>query len=240
MQKCVSNIVLLLFLSTTMMVRAQEETSLLTRADSLYSKKKYAEAQQIYYQLFEKGYFTAASLLKMAFVYEGLDDTPRALFFLGKYYNQTEDPKAYDKIMVLSNAHNLSGYELSDWDKVLLWLEKRLVVTVLLLALASVLTLSLAFVSRKKSMPGVKVAFGVLTLVLLGTLVAVVDFGQPIRRGVISRQAYLMAGPSAGANLMTILDEGNQVPVLDTQDVWVKVSWKDKTGYIKKSDLLVH
>ena len=240
MQKWVSNIVVLLFLWTCHGLCAQNESQLLEKADSLYDKKKYAEAQQMYYQLFEKGYFTSASLLKMAFVYEGLDDIPKALFFLSQYYNKTGDAKAYDKIMVLSNAQNLKGYEISDLDRILMWVGKRSGFIVASLLLTALVTLILAFVGRSRRSGGMQISFGVLTCFVIILLGAVLNFGQPVQKGVISRPAYLMTGPSAGANLLTVIDGGNQVPILGTQDVWVKINWNEKVGYVKRSDLLSH
>jgi hypothetical protein len=240
MQKWVSNIVLLLSILLTQSLLAQTQTTLLSRADSLYGKKKYAEAQQMYFELFQEGFSTPATLLKMAFVYEGLGDMPKALFFLTQYYNKTEDAKAYDKILVLSNARNLKGYELSDLDRVLIWIGNRsniIIITLLALALTSV---GLMIVSSVKHLSNIKVAFGVLAIFLFCLTIVIANFGMPANKGVISRKAYIMKGPSPGANFITMVDGGNQVPILDSKDVWVKVNWNDKVGYIKRSDLLLN
>lgn len=238
MQKWVSNIIALLFLALSISLSAQSESELLGKADSLYSKKKYSEAKQIYYELFQKGYFTPSTLLKMAFVYEGLGDIPKALFFLTQFYNQTEDAKAYDKILILSNAHNLKGYDLSDLDRVLMWIRNRstiIIWTLLTLAILSTVTL---LTQSVRKLPNVKIALGVLSIFLFCVVLVVVNFGSPANKGVISKKTYVMNGPSPGANFLTTLDGGNQVPILDTEDVWVKINWNDKIGYVKKSDVL--
>lgn len=240
MQKWVSNIVLLLFILLWTPLSAQKQTILLNRADSLYSKKKFAEAQQIYYQLFQEGYSTPSTLLKMAFVYEGLGDIPKALFFLNQYYNRTEDSKAYDKILVLSNARNLAGYEMSDLDRVLMWIGNRsliIVSTLLILGLASTLIM---LGKAMKRLPNIKVSLGVLSIFFFGLTIMIMNFGSPRHKGIISRKTYIMNGPSPGANFIAILDEGNRVPVLDNEDVWVKINWNNKIGYVKRSDLLLN
>lgn len=238
MQKWVSNILTLLFVVLFISLTAQSESVLLTKADSLYNKKKYAEAQQIYYQLFQKGYFTSSTLLKMAFVYEGLGDTPKALFFLTQFYNQTEDSKAYDKILILSNAHNLKGYELNDLDRALMWIRNRMTAIISVLLILAVITLTSLLTPFVRKLPNVKVALGVFSIFLFSMALVVENFGSPVNKGVISKKTYVMNGPSPGANFLTILDGGNQVPILDTQDVWVKINWNDKVGYVKKSDVL--
>ena len=240
MQKWVSNIVALLFLLVAAPLSAQNQADLLTRADSLYGKKKFAEAQQIYYQLFQEGYSTPSTLLKMAFVYEGLDDIPKALFFLTQYYNQTEDSKAYDKIMVLSNARNLKGYEMSDLDRALMWIDNRSFNIVLLFLILGLSSSIMMIAPAIKQLPNIKAALGVLSIFLFSLLVLVLNFGTPANKGVITKKTYIMKGPSPGANFITILEGGNRVPVLDNEDVWVKINWQDKTGYVKKSDLLLN
>ena len=102
------------------------EENLLSTADSLYQKKKFAEAKELYFKLYQQGYSSPASLLKMAFGYEGLGQTSHALFFLSAYYNVTEDEKAYDKILTLANARSLGGFERTDFDRITTWLQNRM------------------------------------------------------------------------------------------------------------------
>src|SRR5689334_23575886 len=102
MQKWFSNYQILLFvLISGSSAYAANEESLLQKADSLYEKRKFTDAQEIYLDLYHQGYSSPATLLKMAFVYEGLGQTTEALFYLTEYFNKTEDGKAYEKIQIL-------------------------------------------------------------------------------------------------------------------------------------------
>ena len=126
MQKRLSIIQILLFtLISISPTFCLDETRFLAQADSLFDKKKFAEAIELYQQLYDEGYYTPSTLLKMAFVSEGLSQNAKALFYLNAYYQATEDQKAYDKIQVLANAQLLTGYEVSDFNKIIIWFSNR-------------------------------------------------------------------------------------------------------------------
>jgi hypothetical protein len=240
MQKWLLNITVILLLFLSLSAYAQNEVLLLKRADSLYSKKKYSEAQRIYFQLFQQGYVTSATLIKMAFVYEGLNDTPKALFFLWQYYLHTEDDKVYEKIQVLSNAYNLNGFELTDFERIMIWVNNRIHFISLFLLAGGFMGLVVMFILHCKKQSSLKVAFGVLSVFMLALQLIIFNFGHPAKKGIVTNQTYLMNGPSAAANLLTVLKEGNQFDIKGNHDVWVQVNWNDKAGYIKRNDLLMY
>lgn len=240
MQKWLSNITIILVLFLSHSLNAQSEADLLNRADSLYAKKKYAEAQLVYYQLFQRGYVTPATLIKLAFVYEGLNETPKALFFLWQYYLQTEDDQVYEKIQVLSNAYSLDGFELTDFERMSIWINNRTLLLNVILFVSAFIGLLIVFLLHRKKQYSLKVTFGVLSILILGLQLTILNFGYPTKKGVVSSSTYVMTGPSSAANLMTVLKQGNQLTIKGEEDVWVKVSWNDKTGYIKRNDLLTY
>jgi uncharacterized protein YgiM (DUF1202 family) len=55
---------------------------------------------------------------------------------------------------------------------------------------------------------------------------------------VTSSNTYLMQGPSAGAKVVGIVNEGHKLRVLDKKDVWIEVEWMDKPVYIKENRVL--
>ena len=241
MQKWFSNIqVLLLFLFSISMVQAMEEKNLLLQADSLYQKKKFSEAQKLYLKLYQQGFSSPATLLKMAFVNEGLGQTANALFFLSAYYKQTEDPKTYDKIQVLANALNLSGYEQTDFNRLIIWLSNRVDLTILLITSACLVSMLLMLYCRKRNMINGKMVAGFFSLFFLLALFLTTNFVEHPAQAVIARQTYFMNGPSAGANFLGMINDGNQVALAGEHDVWMKIKWNEKEGFVKKADLLFY
>jgi hypothetical protein len=240
MQKWFSIIpILIAFILPCSSVRGADEEKLLTKADSLYEKNKFAEAQALYSDLYGRGYFTNASLLKMAFVLEGLGQTSQALFFLTDYFNRTEDEKAYDKIQTLAKAGGLAGYQLSDFERIAMWLKNRGEIFVPTILAISLFFVALAFYSSKQGWQNSKVVSALVSTFFVGSFLYAINFGSPTSKGVIVKPTYMMTGPSAASNLIALMADGHQVSLGGSRDVWVRVSWNGKEGYIKKNDLMV-
>lgn len=221
-------------------VFALDAQKLLSKADSLFQKRKFAESRELYFQLYQQGYSSQATLLKMAYVHEGLGQLGHALFFLSAYYNLSEDPKAYDKIQTLANARNLSGYEMSDFDRATLWISNRTDVASSGLMAVSILALAgIIIFKRKKFINAQRISWGFL-LLITSLFLILVNFALPSPKGVIAKSTYFMSGPSAGASFVGMVSEGNQVSIAGSEDVWARVEWNGKDGFIKKNDLLVY
>ena len=233
-------IIPILILLTHSQARAKGEDMLLLKADSLYQKNKFAEAQAIYLQLYKRGFFTEASLLKMAFVHEGLGQTAQALFFLSDYFNKTEYAKAYEKIQTIADAGGLVGYELSDFDRTTLWLSNR--ATVILPALLSccLFFLALTIYCARKAWASGKVVSIVFTLFFTGILFCAINFLSPRGKAMVVKPTYFMAGPSPASNLIGMVNDGNLVLLGGERDVWAQVTWNGRNGYIKKNDMLFY
>jgi hypothetical protein len=237
MQKWFLIIPILILFSYTRVV-AQGEDLLLLKADSLYQKNKFAEAQAIYLQLYKRGFFTEASLLKMAFVHEGLGQTAQALFFLSDYFNKTEDTKAYEKIQTIANAGGLVGYELSDFDRATLWLNNRVDVILPIILSCCLFFLASTFYCTRKAWASGKVISIVFTLFFSGVLFCAVNFLSPPAKAMVVKPTYFMAGPSPASNFLGMVNDGNLVLLEGELDVWAQVKWNGKAGYIKKNDML--
>jgi len=55
---------------------------------------------------------------------------------------------------------------------------------------------------------------------------------------VNSEKAYLMDGPSAGANVVAVINEGTLLKLTGHEDVWACVKWTDKEVYLKEKSIL--
>jgi len=74
--------------------------------------------------------------------------------------------------------------------------------------------------------------------VLVGIAIHI-NVGKNISEAVILQQnTYVMSGPSAGAPVVEVIDEGNRVEIIGKKDVWLKVLWKDEEAYVKNNSLV--
>jgi len=176
-------------------------------------------------------------LLKMAFVKEGLGDYGNALYYLNLYYMKTYDKKVLKKMENLAEEHKLSGYDYDDAEFFLnIYQRFQLQID---LAVISMVLLVLAVLYYQKRKTNRLSPFGAYTYIaLLVILLAINNFGREQKKAIIStNNVYLMEGPSPGSNVVEVVSHGHRVNVLGKKDVWVKISWDDKSAYIKEFNL---
>lgn len=206
----------------------------LTVADSLFNNQKYTESFEIYDSLLDNAKTSSpAMLLKMAFIKEGLGDYSNAEYYLNLYYLNTSDRKVLDKMEELANSNSLKGYEFNDMEYIkTVFLKYFDYITYLLLALA-ILLLVIAY-RQKFKLDNLSVAPGLLLVLVLGILFYTLNFGRNYDKAIIEdNNTYLMSGPSAGAEVLEIIDKGHRVNVRDSKDVWVRIEWDSQEAYVK-------
>jgi len=217
---------------------AQKGSEKVATADSLFEQHKYTEAFQFYQEALEKDKVSSASmLLKMAFIKEGLSDYSNALYYLNLYYLQTHNKRALRKMEEIAKEYNLSGYNYTDKEFFLNFFYRHYIQIVLgVVGISIMIFLYLVYKKRKlRIQPGMSVInLGVAIVILF----FMVNFGRSYRAGIIVQQnAYLMEGPSSGADLKEIVDKGHRVRILGHEDVWVKISWMDEIAYIRETQI---
>ena len=207
-------------------------------ADSLFSQQKYTESFNFYQTaLMEDRVTSQAMLLKMAFIKEGLGDYSNALYYLNLYYLQTHNKKALRKMEDIAKEYSLYGYHYTD-KEFFLNVFYRYYVQLVLLVSAMAFVLFAYFVYKRRKLhakPLMSVIYLMITLIIL---LFMVNFGRSYQAGIIIKQnAYLMDGPSSGANLKEIVDKGHRVSILGREDVWIKIRWLEDVVYIRENQI---
>jgi hypothetical protein len=219
------------------MASGQVTSFRLGQADSLFEKKQYTQSLEHYQAILERGEYTPAMLLKMAYIEEGLGRVGQALYYLDRYYVVTNDKLVLDKMKELSTKYNLQGYEYSDATLALSFYHDYRESISIALAAITVFLLSLLFFWRKRGKRSI-VAGTFLAIVLLA-FVLHINVGEKITTGIIGEpDTYLMDGPSPGATVVSVIDEGHRVEVVGKVDVWYKVRWGEGTVFIRDHSLL--
>lgn len=210
----------------------------LNHADSLFEAKKYTESFEIYDYLLEVEKISSpAMLLKMAFICEGLNDHSGALYYLNTYYLKTSDRRALTKMEEMASKKNLEGYIFTDYDFFLTNFYKYYNIIVYALLALSVLMLVLAYRNKVKLKQS-PILPAILMVLFLAGLFYTLNFGRNYSRAIVSvSDTYLMSGPSAGSEVIDIIDKGHRLSYSGKKDVWVQVKWKDDVAYIKEDKL---
>lgn len=221
---------LLFLLALTSRAQEANPQALLNEADSLYSQKKFTESLKIYKEVFQQEIATPAMLLKMARIEEAMNNKAMAIYYLTKHYNLTADEKVLDKISQMAEKNELEGYAFNDFFRISYYYQQFL--PLLQLVLSGVLLVLVALLYKKRTHKEARTVLGVFSLLLIVGLG--VTNNLPVReKAIINQNTYLMAGPSAGAEVVDALNAGHKITIKGQQDVWTETSWNGQKAYIK-------
>jgi len=207
-------------------------------ADSLFEAKKYTESFMIYESIFEIGdKASPAMLLKMSYIKEGLEDYGNALYYLNLYYIQTNNAKVLAKMKELAANNGISGYEYSEFELLVNYFHKYFKLILILIFVFSVLVFIIIVYqkfkkNKKATTPAIVLVF------LLAIFFYMINFGKDNHQGIInSSHAYIMSGPSSGSDVIDILNQGHKITIVEQNDVWLKIKWKNQTAYTKAKNV---
>jgi len=209
----------------------------LAEADSLFKLKQFTQSFEIYNRLFHQKKYSPAMLLKMAYIQDGLGHLSQSLFFLNLYYQASHDEQALAKIKEVAAKNKLEGYTPSESTTALAFLKENYFPIAGIII--SIVCFLLAMEVYRKRMSKKIIGLVLIQIFFLAVLFIHINFATSIEQGIVTGPStYLMSGPSAGASVVSIIPEGNQLEIVGHSDVWLKVKWMDKIAYVKENSVL--
>ena len=227
----------ILFLGSTSPLAAQVSGFRLQQADSLYLDKKYTESLEHYQTILSQNEYTPAMLLKMAHIEERQGNIGQTLYYLNLYHLASNDKSVLGKMEELATRYNLEGYDVSDADQALSFYQDHHLDVTIALAVIALFFLALTYSVRRKGQQPIASAIG-MGVVLIALLFHV-NMGGKADLGIVGNShTFLMAGPSPGAPLVEIVNEGHRVEIVGKNDVWIQVLWNGEKAFVKEGNLL--
>lgn len=235
----ICSILNVLIFTALFQAQASDESNKLSSADSLFALGKYTESYTLYSELYDEGRYSPQMLLKLAYITEGLGEYEKGLYYLQSYYRRTFDDLALDKMQKLSETYGLAGYERNDLNYVQDKIGRHFnEIVYSLLLVQSFLLLLIAYKKYKlKSKPLYSWISSMLVVIAL--FVVINFFGKNQNAIIAKNNSYLMKGPSAGADLLLIVDKGHKVTLLDKGEVWSQIKLNEDIVYIRSNHLLL-
>lgn len=216
---------------------AQTSSFRLQTADSLFQTKRYTQSLEHYEEILRQRQYSPAMLLKMAYIYEGLNQRGSAIYYLNLYYIATNDETVLEKIGEIATKYDLYGYEVTDFDRFWsFYLDNHLYLSFAIAALM-ILMLSVMYHTRIRQHTR-PLASAIVVAFLAILLFAHQQYGTVRARGIIAdTSTYVMEGPSAGASVIDIIGDGHRVEILGKKDVWLKIRWDEDIAYVKENSI---
>ncbi len=210
----------------------------LKMADSLYNKKQFTQSLKLYEQILQGGSHSPAMLLKMAYIEEGLGHTAQALYYISFYHKTTGDRTALTKMEEMAAKYRLSGYDTDPNPPLEFFLKYRTEFLTVGSTLAAFLLAVMWYSVRQRGRQPY-FAFSFLLLLVVALAVGANWNFQPASGITLNAPAYLMSGPSPGANVVGVVTEGNLLAVTGRHDAWVRVEWKGEDAWVRENQVLV-
>lgn len=216
---------------------AQTPAELLQKADSLFIKKQFTQSFEVYQRVHNRGQYSPAMFLKMAFIQEGLNKPGLALYYLNLYYLASGDDQTLVKMEELAAKNKLYGYEYTPTVQARELLTRYRPFAAASIAAIILLLMTIGvYQTRIGTRPVVVTVLAIFGLVFLGLFV---NFSAPQQTAIIAgNNTFVMNGPSSGASVVGLLTEGHKVQIKDKKDVWLKVYWADKFAYVRQSQVM--
>jgi hypothetical protein len=216
-------------------IHCQANVPQLLVADSLFAQRSYKEALEIYQSNYQLGIYSPSMLLKMAFITEGIGDKENATLYLSKFYDLSPNPQTITKIKSLTGQTELIGYEVSDGMRFVLFLVefKEIIVG----ALTLILIISLIFLWSKGNKL-TEARFYWPSVLLITLIFATNNFLKAQNTALVTKSPTLIVSkPSAGGELVDMVEPGHRVKIKSSKDIWYEIEWKERIAYIRKDNV---
>lgn len=218
--------------------KSQSNVELLKKADSLYKTENYSASEVLYEQSVSKITNPSKSLfLKLSSIKEKKGDYLKTLYFLNKAYELDPNEKILAKLNEIATLHELKGYELSDFNFLILFYKQYSGFLVAILLCLGIYIFVILFIKKYKKLyiPFTQKVFLIIYLVGIAMLMNLPD---RYHQGIINHDGVLLRSePSAAAEVSAVIDKGHRLNVIGGNDIWRRVIWDDHLLYLKESDL---
>lgn len=225
-------------LSFVQLANSQSDGYILKKADSLYKSENYTSAEVLYEQILPKIKNPSNQFfLKLASIKEKKGDFLKTLYYLNKAYEQNPNEKILAKLNETAKLHEVKGYELSDFNFLILFYKQYSGFLVALLLILGIYIFVILFIKKYKSnyIPTNQKVFLIIYLIGIGLLLNLPD---KYHQGIINHDGVLLRSePSAAAQIEETIDKGHRLNVIGGNDIWRRVYWNDKFLYLKESDI---
>ncbi|MFY7828319.1 MAG: hypothetical protein ACOVQ4_14425 [Flectobacillus sp.] len=229
---------LFFFVTIPQLSRCLDNTVTLKNADSLFKIQNYDAAERIFERELTKNENPSHIIfLKLAKINEQKGDYLRTLYYLNKSFETKPNDKILLKLHQIAQDHELKGYEMNDFNFLILFYKKYsgFLVALMLIIGIYVFVILIGKKYRGEYTPTSQKVILTIYLIGVGTLLNLPD---KYHQGIINAdKVILRTSPSAGAPVEFVINKGHRLNIIGGSDIWKRVFWEDHLLYVKETDL---
>jgi uncharacterized protein YgiM (DUF1202 family) len=150
----------------------------------------------------------------------------------------SNDEQALIKMEEVAKKNRLIGYESNQKQLVYSILRKyNYVIVSVAMGLLIFLFALLVYQRKNKKNP---LPTALLMLIPTILLFLQINMGDKTDQAIVSTNStYLMSGPSAGSSVVSIINEGHLLDILEKKDIWIHVKWMNQDAYLKEDQVFM-
>jgi len=229
---------LILNLAFLQLAKCQSDVKEIKIADSLYKTENYDASELIYERNLKKTHNPSTIFfLKLASIKEKKGDFLKSIYYLNKAFELSPSGKILTKLNEIASLHELKGYELSDFNFLILFYKQYSGFLIALLMILGIYIFVILFIKKYKS-EFAPLNQNIFLLVYLIGVALLLNLPDKYHQGIINHDGVLLRlQPSSAAPIVERIDKGNRLNVLGGNDIWKRVIWNDQFLYLKESDI---
>jgi hypothetical protein len=225
--------------STLQLAYSQSNITILRKADSLFAIQKFAQAEQLYRFIdFGAKEINPNIYLKLASIQSENNNYAEELYFLTLYHEATNDERILQKTNEIAETHQLKGYELSDFNFLILIYKQYSFYLFGVLFIIGLYIFGVLLFKRIRLTASPVYQKLYLSLYLMALLL-LINLPNSYYRQAITKHDKILLRPEPTSVLAPIYEvsKGHRINVLGDSDIWLRVLWEGEIVYLKKSDV---
>ncbi len=228
----------LLLISQT--IESQGQSIISKKADSLFNAKVYDKSANFYRDLLAKHDINRSNaFLKLAFISENEGDFVKAIYYLNEYYMLHPTDRVFDKINLIANENNFTGYDRTDINFLLIMYRQYFFWIIGILLTVGIYVYVVLWTKRQRYEPIKRIQKYTL-LFFLGGLLFMINITDKYKVGIVkNNEAFIRTGPSNASQPSGRITAGNKLNVVGQNDIWYRIIYQNNLAYIKADDIWV-
>lgn len=208
------------------------------KAEDFFERREYTRCLKLYEKIFsENKKVSGKMLLQMAFIYEGLGEYTKSLYFLSLYYYYMPDNDVLTQMINLAERYKLKGYEKSDTEAIQIFYQRYYYLITSFIILIVLYGVIYFFIREFKQKPITKPRKTAFLIALLLIFWLLNSYEKQTKGIIIQDNTYLMSAPSAGGNLVSVINKGHKVRIKKKIDIWYEIAWNGQILYVQDSQI---